>query len=148
MKNKIVYSIMLFFLNIATLQASEGVVAHNFGKDLSKLFNDILQPIVDFLSFLFLGQQYEFFSQTYSLKIFGFPILVGWLVIGGLFFTFKLNFVNLRLFTHGVAVIMGKYSAPDNKDPGRVTHAQAFFTAVSGTVGLGIIAGVSIAVTI
>lgn len=73
------------------------------------------------------------------------PFLVLWLIFGGIFFTIRLKFINLRLFFHAFAVIRGKHTTKDEK--GEVTHAQAFFTAVSATVGLGNIAGVAIAVT-
>ena len=76
----------------------------------------------------------------------GFPIIVLWLITGSIFFTIYLKFVNLRLFTHAIDVVKGKYSNPN--DPGKVTHAQALFTAVAATVGLGNIAGVAIAITL
>lgn len=75
----------------------------------------------------------------------GFPFLVLWLVLGGVFFSFRLGFVNIRLFFHAFAIIRGKYTSKD--EPGEITHAQAFFAAVSATVGLGNIAGVAVAVT-
>ena len=76
----------------------------------------------------------------------GFPILVLWLVAGGLFFTMRLGFVNLTMFGHAIDVVRGKYSS--KKDPGEVTHFQALTAAVSATVGLGNIAGVAVAVTV
>ncbi|MDA0781021.1 MAG: sodium:alanine symporter family protein [Rickettsiales bacterium] len=79
-------------------------------------------------------------------KIAGFPVLVLWLVAGGLFFTLRLGFVNITMFRHAIDVVRGKYSS-DN-DPGEVTHLQALTAAVSATVGLGNIAGVAVAVTV
>jgi AGCS family alanine or glycine:cation symporter len=78
-------------------------------------------------------------------EVLGFPIVVLWLVIGGTFFTLWLGFPNIRLFRHALKVVSGKYSKPE--DPGEITHFQALSAAVSGTVGLGNIAGVAIAVT-
>ena len=78
--------------------------------------------------------------------IFGVPLLVGWLIVGGLFFTLYLGFVNVRLFRHAFKAISGKYNDPN--DPGEVTHFQAFSSAVSATVGIGNIAGVAIAISI
>ena len=84
-------------------------------------------------------------SSVLFYEIFGFPFLVLWLVIGGVFFTVRLGFVNIRMFKHAVTVVAGKY---DNKsDPGEVTHLKALSAAVSGTVGLGNIAGVAVAVS-
>lgn len=77
-------------------------------------------------------------------KIYGFPMLVVWLLMGGVIFTFCLGFANVRLFPHAFAVIRGKYSS-DN-DPGEISHFRAFSSAVSATVGLGNIGGVALAV--
>ena len=51
-----------------------------------------------------------------------------------------------KKFIHALTVIGGKYDDPN--EPGEVTHRQALFTALSGTVGLGNIAGVAIAVSL
>ncbi len=75
----------------------------------------------------------------------GVPFLVLWLIIGGVFFTLRLGFINVRLFGHAIAVVRGKYST--KKDPGEVSHFQALAAAVSATVGLGNIAGVAVAVS-
>lgn len=85
-------------------------------------------------------------SAVLFYEIYGFPFLVLWLVIGGVFFTIRLGFINIRLFKHAIVVVSGKY---DNKDdPGEVTHLKALSAAVSGTVGLGNIAGVAVAISI
>ncbi len=69
-----------------------------------------------------------------------------WLVAGGLFFTGYLGFINVRGFRHGMALAMGKYQNPSA--PGEVSQFQALATAVSGTVGVGNIAGVAIAISL
>ena len=74
------------------------------------------------------------------------PIVVVWLVFVSLFFTFRLGLINVRGFGHAIALIRGRFSSPD--DPGQITHFRALATAVSGTVGLGNIAGVAIAMAI
>ncbi len=74
------------------------------------------------------------------------PLIVVWLVAAALFFTFYFNFINLRGFRHGFRLIRGDYDNPD--DAGEVTHFQALATALSGTVGLGNIAGVAVAVSV
>lgn len=74
----------------------------------------------------------------------GFPLIVGWLLGGALFFTLRMRFVNLRLFKHAIDLVRGKYDSKDQK--GEVTHFQALTTALSATVGLGNIAGVAIAI--
>jgi len=72
--------------------------------------------------------------------------IVIWLVLGALFFTIRMGFINIRGFGHAIDLARGKYDDPDA--PGQVTHFQALATAVSGTVGLGNIAGVAVAVSL
>ncbi|MGC1630601.1 MAG: alanine/glycine:cation symporter family protein, partial [Gelidibacter sp.] len=74
------------------------------------------------------------------------PFIVIWLVLGAVFFTIRMGFVNFRGFRHALDLARGKYDDPDA--PGQVTHFQALATAVSGTVGLGNIAGVAVAVSL
>ena len=76
----------------------------------------------------------------------GFPLLVLWLVAGGLFFTVRLGGANFRLLPHALAVVAGKYESGTAK--GEITSLQALLTAVSGTVGLGNIAGVAVGISI
>ncbi len=75
----------------------------------------------------------------------GFPFVVFWLILGGAYFTLRLFFINLRMFGHGIAVVTNKYLRKE--DVGQVTPFQSLAAAVSGTVGLGNIAGVAVAVT-
>ncbi len=74
------------------------------------------------------------------------PFIVVWLVLGALFFTLRMGFINIRGFKHSLELAKGKYDDPNA--PGQVTHFQALATAVSGTVGLGNIAGVAVAVSL
>ena len=57
-----------------------------------------------------------------------------------------MGFINLRGFRHAFELAKGKYDDPNA--PGQVTHFQALATAVSGTVGLGNIAGVAVAISL
>jgi AGCS family alanine or glycine:cation symporter len=74
------------------------------------------------------------------------PIVVAWLVLGALFFTFRFQFINVRGFRHGLDCVRGRYS--DGNDSGEISHFQALSAALSATVGLGNIAGVAFAVGI
>lgn len=76
----------------------------------------------------------------------GIPFIVIWLVLGATFFTIRMGFINIRGFKHSIDLAKGKYDDPNA--PGQVTHFQALATAVSGTVGLGNIAGVAVAVSL
>ena len=84
----------------------------------------------------------------YSVPVFGtqFPLIVLWLVIAAVIATIYFDFISFRAFKHALELIRGDYADP--KDAGEVSHFQALATALSGTVGLGNIAGVAIAVSI
>ncbi|MEP2027219.1 MAG: alanine/glycine:cation symporter family protein [Paracoccaceae bacterium] len=75
-----------------------------------------------------------------------FPWIVMWLVIGASVFTLYFGFIQVRAFGHAISLVKGDYSDPN--DAGEVSHFQALATALSGTVGLGNIAGVAVAVGI
>lgn len=72
--------------------------------------------------------------------------VVLWLAIAGLVTTIFFKFVNFRAFGLALRTIRGKYS--DKSDEGEITHFQALASAVSGTVGLGNIAGVAIGISV
>lgn len=73
------------------------------------------------------------------------PFVLIWLIAGAAFFTVYFKFPNIRLFKLSLNVVRGVYTNPNDK--GEVSHFQALATALSGTVGLGNIAGVAIAIT-
>ncbi|ADV63444.1 amino acid carrier protein [Isosphaera pallida ATCC 43644] len=64
----------------------------------------------------------------------------------GIGFSIWSKFVQYRALTHGVRVTLGQYDEPDT--PGALNHFQALTTALSGTIGLGNIGGVALAVGI
>ena len=74
------------------------------------------------------------------------PFVIIWLLAGAIIFTVYMGFINVRGFKHALDVVRGKYDDPN--DPGEVSHFQALTAALSGTVGLGNIAGVAIAVSL
>ena len=73
----------------------------------------------------------------------GIPLVVAWLAAGGVFFTLYMRGFNFWGFSHAVNIVRGKYDNPD--EAGEVTHFQALASALSATIGLGNIAGVTIA---
>ena len=75
-----------------------------------------------------------------------FPWIVLWLVVAATIFTVYFGFIQFRAFGHAISLVKGDYSDPN--DAGEVSHFQALTTALSGTVGLGNIAGVAVAVGI
>ncbi|RUL86442.1 alanine/glycine:cation symporter family protein [Tautonia sociabilis] len=64
----------------------------------------------------------------------------------GILFTIWSKFIQFRALTHGVKVLRGTYD--DKSDPGAINHFQALSAALSGTVGLGNIGGVALAIGI
>ena len=82
-------------------------------------------------------------NVTDELKV---PIVVIWLIIAAVFCTLYFTLIQVRGFTHAIDLVRGKYSNPN--DPGQISHFQALATALSGTVGLGNIAGVAVAVSL
>jgi len=73
------------------------------------------------------------------------PLIIVFLLLGGIFFTIRYAFVNIRLFRHALSVVRGTYDNPD--DHGEISHFQALTSALSATVGLGNIAGVAVAIS-
>ena len=96
------------------------------------------------------------------------PFVLLLLVFGALFFTIRFSFVNITHFPTAINTVRGKYdqlehgteqtemtidgdivdTIRDESKEGEVSHFQALATAVSGTVGLGNIAGVALAIAL
>jgi AGCS family alanine or glycine:cation symporter len=74
------------------------------------------------------------------------PLILVWLIMGGVVCTLAFRFINLRGFRHSLQVIRGDYS--NKSHAGEASPFQALSTAVSGTVGLGSIGGVAVAVSL
>lgn len=98
----------------------------------------------------FLAPVAEWFGAVmfYSVPVAGaqLPLILVWLIAGGVVCTLYFRFVNLRGFGHSIRVIRGDYSSRSH--PGEASPFQALSTAVSGTVGLGAIGGVALAIAI
>jgi alanine or glycine:cation symporter, AGCS family len=103
---------------------------------LDQTIDAYVSPVTDVVSSI----------MFYALPVAGvpFPLIVIWLITAGLIFTIYFRFINFSLFSHAVGIAFGKYDDAGHK--GEVSHFQALATALSGTLGLGNIAGVAIAV--
>ncbi|WP_413693501.1 alanine/glycine:cation symporter family protein [Psychromonas sp. KJ10-2] len=77
-----------------------------------------------------------------------FPLIVGWLLIAAIIFTLYFGFIQFRKAGLAIDIVKGKYTDPNSKEEGEVSHFQALTTALSGTVGTGNIAGVGAALAI
>ena len=133
-------------------------------KGLAEKINEGFKPVADaWGSIVF-----------YPIKLYGgvkVPLVIIMLLLAGLIFTIIFKFINIRLFSTSVNIVRGKYDSIDHVtsgvmagDPtpggdaietiriegkeGEVTHFQALTAALSGTVGLGNIAGVAVALSL
>ncbi len=70
-----------------------------------------------------------------------------WLLIlllgGGFYFIVLSRFAPFRYLGHSFALLTGQY---DTDGPGEITHFQALSSALAGTIGMGNIAGVAVAI--
>jgi AGCS family alanine or glycine:cation symporter len=105
---------------------------------IDQTINAFLAPIADWF-----GRVIFFSIPVNGAQL---PLILVWLIAGGVVCTLAFRFINLRGFKHSLRVIRGDYSSKDH--PGEATPFQALSTAVSGTVGLGAIGGVAIAITL
>ena len=76
--------------------------------------------------------------------VWGLPLVII-LGLAGAYFTLISGVLPLRKSGHALAVLSGRYDS--SKDPGELTHFQALSTALSGTIGMGNIAGVAVAIS-
>lgn len=133
-------------------------------KGLAEKINEGFKPVADaWGGFVF-----------YSIELGGgvkIPLVIIMLLMSGLIFTILFKFVNIRLFPTSINIVSGKYDEIDHVttdvmegDPtpggdaietirvegtdGEVSHFQALTAALSGTVGLGNIAGVAVALSL
>jgi len=88
-------------------------------------------------------EQINYLLDQISAFVWGWP-MASLLVGTGVILTLRMVFIQVRGFTHGVAVVSGKYDDPSHK--GELTHFQALSAALSATIGIGNIAGVAIAI--
>jgi alanine or glycine:cation symporter, AGCS family len=107
-------------------------------KTLDEKINDFVSPATNFIS--------EIIFHPVTINEVPVPFILIWLFMGALFFTVYMGFINIRGFRQAIVITRGDYDNP--KDKGEVTHFQALATALSGTVGLGNIAGVAVAISI
>ncbi len=135
------------------------------GQGLDQKINDEFMPIAQAWEDLVFTEILLGHSQV--------PLILIVLLISAAFFTLYFGFINLRRFLLAIQVVRGKYdhlekSSNHSKDNhevrringdivdtikneghhGEVSHFQALATAVSGTVGLGNIAMVAVAISI
>ncbi|MEM9529007.1 MAG: alanine/glycine:cation symporter family protein [Bacteroidota bacterium] len=124
------YTLLLFTLFVpffVSAQTEEGSV--------DAMLQRIFEPITEWVEFIIFYPIAE-----------GVPFVLPWLIIGAIVFTIYMGFINIRGFRHAIDVVRGKFDDPN--DAGEVSHFQALTAALSGTVGVGNIAGVAAAVSL
>ncbi|WP_136467968.1 alanine/glycine:cation symporter family protein [Flagellimonas onchidii] len=150
------------FLNLELLSTLQ-IVTSSAEKGLDEKINDSFMPFAVWWEKLILAE--------IGILGYGIPVVLIVLILGALFFTIYFGFVNIRHFPTAIQVVRGKYDELEREKPklkpavleidgdlkgtikdeghlGEVNHFQALATAVSGTVGLGNIALVAVAISI
>ena len=82
--------------------------------------------------------------SAFSNFVWGMPMIF-LLVGGGIFFTIYSKLTPFKYIGHGLSLLTGKHDKDSEK--GELTHAQALSAALAGTVGMGNISGVALAIT-
>ncbi len=151
--------------SLTSAQPIQEIVSNAKEMGLDERINQAFTPFANFTESVVL---YSF--RAFDTDI---PLIVLLLSFGGLFFSFYFGFPSIRKFGLAIRVVQGKYDEIENKKApeintsnlntvdgdivdtirdeshhGEVSHFQALATAVSGTVGLGNIAGVTIAISL
>lgn len=109
---------------------------------MNEAINQFFQPIVAFLDRILFWDPFALAGIELAVKI---PFIIIWLIVGAVFFTVYLRFINLRGFKHAIDLVLGKFDKDSTS--GEISHFQALATATASTVGLGNIAGVAVAIT-
>ncbi len=73
------------------------------------------------------------------------PLIVIWLAVAAIFFTIYLRFINIRAFGLAFKHLRGDFA--NSAARGEISHYRAVATAISGTVGVGNIGGVAVAIS-
>ena len=128
-------STLVFLLFVCVLNAQE----KNLGAAINEKFATGTQWFIDLMF-------YEI-PITSEASV---PWVVAFLLLGATLLTFYFRFLNVRGFAISLNILRGKYDRVEDKkgNTGEISHFQALTTALSGTVGLGNIAGVAIAISI
>lgn len=130
--------LLLFFASLLTPLL---VFAEDSPKGWDQRINEAVQPITDAVAgTVFYAVQLGGSAST------AMPLVIIMLLTAATIFTLYFRFVQFRRFKLAVDTVRGKYSDPN--DEGEVSHFQALTAALSGTVGLGNIAGVAIAISL
>lgn len=110
---------------------------------LDSAIDTLLSPIADKISGII------FYSVT--IKGVEVQLLVALLMCAALYFTFRMRFIGIWGFKHGLNLILNKYKHDDTikrKKKGEVSSFQALTATISASAGIGNVAGSAAAVSI
>lgn len=115
--------------------------------NIDDLIDGLFRGLADFSeAVLFYSLKFDVPDAAGMMVTKEFPVILMWLAAAGVFFTLYLGFINLRLFKHSFDIVRGKYEEPEAD--GHLSNFKALMASLAGTVGLGNIAGVAVAVSI
>lgn len=123
----------LFWLLTVLLMGVQQSFAFNF----DALMDEKVAPISDAVAKIIFTPVTFFGNEV--------PIIIFWILFAGIFFTIYFKGIAIWGFKHAIDVV-AKPAESDNC--GEVSSFQALATALSGTIGIGSIAGVAISISI
>jgi alanine or glycine:cation symporter, AGCS family len=85
----------------------------------------------------------ENYLESLASQLWAMPLVL-FIVGSGVYFLFSSRFLPYRFIVHTISVLSGKWDNSNHQ--GYLPHFQALSTALSGTLGLGNVAGVAIAI--
>lgn len=91
--------------------------------------------------------QIEATIAAYVNFMWGLPLVI-LLVGGGFFFMLHSQLRHFRYFSHSIDLLRGKFHDDSDSIGGDISHFLALATALAGTMGLGNITGVAVALTV
>ncbi len=135
---RLIYALLFMLLPLISF-AQE--IQEQAPKGLDERINEWIEPYTNAItSVVFYAVNFGSADTT------AMPLVIIFLLLAATFFTLYFKFVNIRGFRTSVETVKGTYSKIE--DEGEVSHFQALTAALSGTVGLGNIAGVAVAISL
>ena len=125
----------LLFSMLAVVMSVQPCLAFNVDATLDKYAAPVFDKIASWIFF-----PIPFFGTDV-------PVIIFWILFAGIFFTVYLRGIAIWGFKHAIDILRKPVSA-EEEDSGEVSSFQALATALSGTIGLGSIAGVAIAISL
>ena len=130
-KEKMTRLLLLIFTFLMSLTTAQAM-------NIDAFMDKHIAPVSDFVASII------FFPITImGSKV---PLIIFWILIAGIFFTIYFKGIAVWGFKHAIDVVSKPAGGKDGC--GEVSSFQALATALSGTIGIGSIAGVAISISI